>query len=189
MNEIIKDHDKAVDEFIEYLDEKIEAARERLNGLFNPADYPDIKDLKHRMRLVVRFDPIPNSEDFRLDLNDDQVKELQKQLDERKVELEKEMLSELWGRLKEVLEHVYTRLSDDDPKFRSTLTTKIDDLVKSLPLLNVSDDKNLNEIVKMTEKKLGNLSADDLRHDDKFRTAKAKETKEILDKMANYFTD
>lgn len=186
MNEVIQQHEKAVDEFISFLDKKIAEARERLNSMFNEEDYPDPSSLKYRMRLQLRFDPLPDKDDFRLSLSDEINKALMKELEERKAELEKAALADLWDRLKEVLEHVFERLNDGDAKFRNTLTDKINDLVTLLPTMNISNDKNLNAIIKMTEKSLANLDPAGLREDKKFRSDKAKETKAILDKMANY---
>lgn len=187
MNDVIQKHNEAVDRFIEFLDKKVEEARIRLNGLFNEADYPDPYSLKGRMRLQLRFDPLPDKDDFRLSVSDEVNKTLMKELEERKVELEKAAMDDLWGRLKEVLEHVFERLNDEDAKFRNTLTDKVNDLVKILPTMNICNDKNLTAIIKMTEKSLANLDPEGLREDKKFRSDKAKETKAILDKMANYY--
>ena len=50
----------------------VDEARQSLNGLFNPADYPAPDKISGLFTMRVDVDPMPTAEDFRVALSEDE---------------------------------------------------------------------------------------------------------------------
>lgn len=181
-NEYFQEVSKFLNLYPGYKDE----ARQRLNGMFAEEDYPELDQLKGKYGMAIQLQPIPDADDFRVSLNEDDVEAIR---DAYRQQLEKSMAEankELWERLYEVVGHLLERLATADAKFKNSLVENIRELCELMPKLNITDDENLNAMVAEVQQTLAGLSPDALRKNPDLRGQAASQARKILDKMQHY---
>lgn len=186
MRKLKDQFDQAVREFLGNYDEYREAARSKLGGMFNPADYPGSSEIAGKFQFSTDIEPVPNSGDFRVNIQSKEAANIKKQLDQRVEERVQEATKDLYVRLNTVVGRLADKLADKDAIFRDSLIDNIAELVNLLPKLNVAADPNLESLRKETKKKLGALEPDTLRKDVVARDKAVDDAKAILDKMSAY---
>lgn len=186
MRELKDEFEAAVKEFVENYPAYRAEAEQRLNGMFDPADYPGVQDIKRRYGFRVDIEPVPEGKDFRVTLQAKDAQRIQKEIDARVKDREAEAMKDLFLRLHRVVEHFAEKLSDPEAIFRDSLVENVVELVALLPKLNVADDKELKKLTAEAKKSICAHSPDVLRSEPKVREQAANDAKAILDKMAAY---
>ncbi|MHB1678655.1 MAG: hypothetical protein ACYCSS_14210 [Sulfuriferula sp.] len=162
-----------------------EDARLLLNGMFQESDYPAPSEMMGKFSVEIETLPLPAAADFRVDLGNEEVERIQKELQSR---LEKEFANankDLWTRLQNAVDNIVGRLSFPDNKFHDTLISNLQDLVTLIPNLNVTGDSNLEAVRKRCEA-LTAHSPNTLRNDTVVRADVAKQAREISEIMDAY---
>ena len=172
-----------VDDFIKDFPRAKESAKVRLGHLYNDDDYPDPESLRRKFRLEYRFMPIPRGEDWRVDLNDDDIRLIKEDIENQVQAAANESMADVRRRLTDCLEKLYTSLDDDGKIFRNSLIGNAVELVELIPKLNITNDKELDNYAKELKQKFGSVNPDSLRDDPKLRKNKANEAKDILKRM------
>ena len=177
--------EKAVNNFIyQYYTLKTEAEH-RLNTMYKEKDYPDKESLKEKYSFNINILPIPDGKDFRVNLQNEEVAKIQKDIEKRtKLTIEKSIQS-LWKRLYEAISRMADQLSNKHGKIYDSLIGNVKELCHLLPALNITDDKVLNDMKEEIEKKFI-ISAESLRENKKYRQSKAREARDIVNKMKCY---
>ena len=177
--------EKAVNNFIyQYYTLKTEAEH-RLNTMYKEEDYPDKESLKDKYSFNINILPIPDGKDFRVNLQNEEVAKIQKDIEKRtKLTIEKSIQS-LWKRLYEAISRMADQLSNKHGKIYDSLIGNVKELCHLLPALNITDDKVLNDMKEEIEKKFI-ISAESLRENKKYRQSKAREARDIVNKMKCY---
>jgi hypothetical protein len=107
-----------VDIFVRtYATEISKQAFER-GAMFNRDEYPDVSDIRSKFRFVLNTMPLPTSGDFRVDIGNEALKEVQEQYDRYVEERIAASNQDLWERLKTQVEWVRDRMAaiiDHDP--------------------------------------------------------------------------
>lgn len=175
----------AVAEFIRAYPTLVEADRDRLGRLFNPADYPSPQKVESLFHLGFKVMPFPDAEDFRLELggNEARIKE------EIRADIEAGInaaVRDLYRRLYEAVAHMAERLKDEDAIFRDSLTRNLDELTDLLPRLNITGDKTLAKMIEETKRTLSGLDPEGLRKDKAHRAETARKAEAIASKMAGF---
>lgn len=163
----------------------VQDAKLMLNGLFNALDYPKVEEIREKYAFSVSVDPLPTGDDFRVDLQGEEVTKIQKEIEDRLQNATQDAMRELWGRLYKATESMVDRLSDPEAIFRDSLITNLEELVSILPRLNMTDDPELEKMRREVEEKLIKDPAV-LRTDKDERKQTADEAKAILDSMAAF---
>lgn len=174
---------KTVSDFITEYPNLVEDAKKRLNGLFNPADYP--KDITGKYSFAVQIDPMPTAIDFRVDLASEEVDMIRRDIERRTEAATEEATKDLWTRLHTAVSAMVERLSTPDAIFRDSLIGNMSDLVEILPRLNLTDDPELDRMTKEIEQKLI-TDPEELRRDKQTRAAVANDAAAIMASMAAY---
>jgi hypothetical protein len=159
---------------------------QRLNGLFNPSDYPDPLKIRSKFSVDIVVSPLPDSNDFRVGLQREEITRIQNEIADREKQLLARAMRDCWSRLYEVVKHMSEKLQDKDATFRDSLVGNIINLVGLLPKLNLTNDQQLESMRKDIETKLTQTCPDDLRRSKDIRTKVAQEATELLDQMAGY---
>lgn len=180
--------EKAVETFLINYPALIEEAKQRLNGLYNEKDYPPIGKILKKYNFSIQFDPIPDSADLRISLNQEEITSISKDIETRLKEAIANANKDLWTRLFEVVKHVSDRLHEKDAIFRDSLINNIIELVQLLPRLNITDDPNLEKIRKDIEARLCTVRPEEIRESEEIRKNTARTADEILNSMAGYLT-
>lgn len=174
----------AVQKFIMQYPKLIEEARIRLNGMFREDDYPNVSYMTRKFDMHISFMPISSTNDFRLDVDQQEVEKL-------KVQIESEMharitsaANSIWVRIKDAVSHMVDKLSDKDAIFRDSLVDNIAELVDLLPRLNFTQDKAVQSAIASMKELL--VAPHLLRTNANMRNQKALEAKAILDKVSDF---
>lgn len=149
-----------------------------LGSMYEPGDYPEPGQIRHRFDMRTVFTPVPDAADFRVDVGDAAVEQIRKSITEAVEQRLKGATRNCWERLAEVTKAMAMALDDPQRVFRDSLVENIRELVVLLPKLNVAGDKNLDiELDKARTFLL--IEPDALRKDKKLRRVTADKAAEI----------
>jgi len=185
MNEYKRTFEQEVAQFIRVYPEYVSNAKTRLGDMFNPLEYPDVSDLAHRFTFDVNYAVIPNTGDIRVEMSNKEKAELTKQVEANMKTQEEAAVKATMERMKEVVERMYTSLSNEK-RFSHTMVDGLRDLVSLIPSFNFTNNQEIKDISE-SMKKLCTHDAEDLRKDKALRLSTAKEADEILRKMSGVF--
>jgi hypothetical protein len=194
MRQFIQDTDTLVDWFCTNYPTYIAQARTKLNGLFNPADYPSVAEIRGKFGL--RFDvfPLQSADDFRVELGSNEVSRIRQEIQASSDAMLNKAMADVWGRMKDVVGHMAERLkayqTTADGKvlstFRDSLVSNITDLLDVLPTLNLTNDPHVDEFAREIREYLTVYSPEALRNSETIRVDVASRADEILSKMAAF---
>lgn len=161
-------------------------AREKLNGMFNAADYPGANDIQNKFSFAVSISPLPDAGDFRITLSDGETDRIKDEITARADNATAAALRDLWGRLYSAVKHMSEKLKDKDAIFRDSLTGNIAELCELLPRLNITDDPALENARREVERELTGYNPDTLRKNETERETAARKAAEIADAMSAF---
>jgi len=186
LREQVEEFDTAVHTFVSSYPELQQKAKKFLGSMYRGEDYPEVASIKGWYSMRVKAFPVPAASDFRVKLSDQQVGQLRKQLEsDVRSSLDKAM-QDLWQRLYDMTGKFTTRLAKSDAVLRDSLLGNLKELCEQIPVLNLTEDKRLEQVRKQVLDKLGKYQMDNLREDDVLRKQVAKEAEAIHKSMAAY---
>lgn len=195
------DLQKAVDEFVKDYANIRERAKKKLGKTWNEADYPTPAQLKNRWHIEIRFNPMPDKKDFRVDLPAEELARVAANIDEQVKQGLENTTRDLFERLYAVVLTLRDKLKgykvtttgkgktkkqSVEGGFRDSIVENIKVLCTMLPRLNVTNNPDLVKLVKDAERSLGVQDPDVLRDDDKARADTIAEADKLLKAMADY---
>lgn len=173
--------DARVREFVrDYPQLKVDAIK-RLGSMYNPQDYPATDEIASRFSIQVEFTPVPTAHDFRVNLNEEYVDSIRRDLTRRMEARQNDAVKHCWERVREVVAHIHERLADKDKTFRDTLISNAEELLTILPALNITGDPELASVAEDVRSLL--IAPDRLRQDDMLRSQTADRAADILAKF------
>jgi hypothetical protein len=153
--------------FLNKYDDLVTEMAFKLGSLFNRDEYPSRDEVNHKFYFRTNYFPLPQSGDFRVDIGNEMLAELQDNYAKHLSEKVNEAMSDVWSRLHETLKHLSERLEIGDKGekkiFRDSLIENAQELCDLLSKLNVTNDPKLEEARKDLEQALFGVSAKDLR--------------------------
>jgi hypothetical protein len=179
-----------VRDFVANYEGYVEAAKVRLNGLFDAADYPRPQDISKRFKFVMSVDPVPAAPDFRVDLGESETALVRQQITAHVESKLNDAMKDIWTRLRDVVSKMAERLraykvtpDGVTGAFRDSLVANIVELIDVVPALNIANDPTVDEFVAAIRAQLVANPAQVLRDDEKIRTETAAAAEAILAKM------
>lgn len=197
MSELRTQFEEAVAQFAGEYKQYVADARVRLNGLFNPDDYPAPSKIRRKFSFQVKVLPLPDADDFRVALSNDERDRIRRQITEDMQAAMAEATMDLWKRLHEAVSHMAERLQayavDEQTgkvmhPFRDTLVTNLIELVDVLPKLNVAGDTELQRLTNDVRDRLLRVPAQTLRDSASERQATAQAADQIMKQMSEYMS-
>lgn len=184
-----------------------------LGALFNRDDYPTVDELRSKFRFAFTINPVPMAQDFRIDIGQEALKELQERMNQDTERRITAAVSDAWNRVKEQVEWIHTRMTavleyepgkveevkevDDDgnvtgliikktrrPKLHESMLDQGLELCSLLRDLNVTNDPKLEDARQMLEKALVHVDMKSLKESPEMQQATKKAMEDILDKFA-----
>ena len=186
MRDLKIEFDAAVNDFISEYPDLIRRAENDLNGLFRSQDYPDPAALRDKFSLSVSVSPVPDSDDFRVSLTDDEVDRIKQDIELRVKDSVSAAMGDLWDRLFKCVKHMADKLKDQKAVFRDSLVGNIRELCDLLPRLNLTSDPDLDAMIHEVRSSLSGLDPEVLRKHEIDRRVAADSADDILKKMASY---
>lgn len=171
----------AVDELRTYYNALKEEAQARLQDLYNPDDYRE--DMLGRIGFNWSYPaitPPPYLQLLRQDIYDREVANAKARLKETVLIMEETFVTEL----KEMVSHLAERLTGVDEEgrqktFKDSSVEKLGEFFERFKMLNVSSNKELEDLVTKAKSVLGNVEAKELRKNVLLRTEIAGELQQV----------
>ncbi len=176
----------------------------RLGTLFRVADYPGMRqegetlrflfpqELRDKFSFATDVKPMPDADDFRVNIGDEERERLKKQISESVQASLRAGTRDLWQRLYEVVRHMSTRMAEYNaaedgkkPRLYKSMVTNVVEIVDVLPRLNISGDEELDRMTDTIRRSLL-VDTEELRKSESLRTDTAKAATEIMQRMAAY---
>lgn len=184
--------DKAVGEFLTQWDTFVAEAKVKLNGLFDASDYPTLAKLRDKFEFRWQVRPVPDANDFRVNLGADEVSAIRANLRESLQATVDEAMKDVWGRMRDVVSKMAERLKAYDPNnpsaapFRDSLVTNITDLLDMVPSLNLTGSPEVNAFANAMRESLTKHDAQALRDKVWAREDTAQRAEAILAQMSAF---
>lgn len=125
---------------------EVQAARARLGTMYRPEDYPEAWQLDDRFSINLEFTPVPDAQDFRVDVSAEAQDELRASVTQAVALRQAEAVKATFVRVRDVVSKIADRLSKDDPIFKDTLITNAEDLCTVLDALNITSDPQITQV-------------------------------------------
>lgn len=165
----------------------IELAKLHLGDLFNPYDYPDLDELKSKFGFRLVFSPLPESGDFRLDIPQQDMQEMQEKYDMAFNDRLKDAMREPWEKLHKMLTDMSEKLTEESEenkkRFHDSFVSNPVELCGLLTHLNITKDPQLEQARRALELTMLGIDIDDVREDKGCRTELKSKVDEILNKF------
>jgi len=181
MEEYQREHTGLVNIFIREYPNLRDSAINRLNTLFNESDYPDAQALVKKFNISYNITPITDSEDLRVEMSKDEVKQIKKNIENGMQDKINNAKNSIVERAGIAVSAMYEKLNNNTATFRDTLVGNVISLVELIPSMNFDDDEQLNKLQKKLSKL--NVPAASLRKDMEVRKDTAKKAKKLLKKI------
>lgn len=174
----------AVDAFLDMYNLRMREAKYKLGDLFNVEDYPFATELRSKFAFKVNYYPLPESGDFRVDINNAAVEALQERYESAYEAKMREAMNDIWQRVHKSLSGMSSALGyDDNGKkriFRDSMVENAADLIDVLRKCNITNDIQLEAIASKLDDMLTGVSAERLRDDEYLRDDTKRGLDEIL---------
>ena len=176
-----------VDDFCnQYPAIKLEA-QQILGSMYDPKDYPDDDRIRDKFDIDMAVFPVP-SNDFRVELADDELSRIQKDIEARVQNSAQLAMRDAWDRLYEKVTHIAGKLADPKAIFRDSTIENARELCDVLTRLNFTDDPNLEAMRTEVEQQLVSHHPDALRNDPILRQDMAAKARDIANRMDIFMT-
>lgn len=177
-----------VDAFSAVYTTAIQAAQFKLGDLFDADEYPDVATIKDKFNFVYGFSPVPEAGDFRVDIGDEGLRELQKQYEASAERRLADAMQVNWDRLYKSLStlsrqlHIDKDTGDKGKLYDSTLESALE-LCDMLKGFNITEDVELELARKQLQQTLQGVDLKELRKDDIVRGHIKEEIDAIIGKF------
>jgi hypothetical protein len=164
-------------------------ARTNLQAMFKAEDYPTLDEVKEKFGFSLVFSPLPESGDFRLDVANEDLKDLQ---DSYEADFNNRLAKAVrapWEKLYKELQSLSSKLDDSnaDPdkkkRYHDSLLENPQELCRLLTALNVTNDPKLEEARRDLERVLIGVEMEDIKESELIRSDVKARVDAILEKF------
>lgn len=172
-----------VDEFLKNYRNAKEQAKADKKGMYNESDYPTETELRDLFAVNTSFFPLPDSGDFRLDIDDDVLEDLRKKAEQEYKKAHDNATAFLYERLERLVTLYFNGTDNPEKKFHESTVNNLYEFAELLPSLNIGNDEDLNRFAQNIQEFLCPYSVETLRTDMSARAQAAQYAKKILDEL------
>lgn len=184
-----------VENLYQNYDAWVNEAERDLNGMFHRNEYPPRSMIKSHYTFTWHMMPFPSTEDFRLDLGDEEFRRLKEDTEAAIQAAVEETQRDVIKRVRNVVSNMVEALTKYNPdaedkragRFYPSLVGNVRELVALLPTLNFTEDIRLDALAQRIDQELCQHDVDVLKDDDKLRKNVAEQADDILKKMGEMF--
>lgn len=162
-----------------------ERAAFRMGALFNESDYPSPADLAHRFATTLEIDAVTMGQDFRVEMDEDQVRGIRTDIEYAVKERMARAAREPWERLCARLEGFQEHLGEKKV-LRTATFDNLAEVAELLPMLNFLDDPQIDVACQKVRQMLTGVEAGILRKDTDARAAMSAQVNDILATMRGF---
>jgi hypothetical protein len=183
MKKAIAEFDAAVEAFIARYPDLRREAQITLNGMFNEADYPDMRDIRLKFGAKPDIEALPQARDFRVDLSQGAVDVIRSGIEESVRLACQDAQRCAWEKIRTCLAAMVERLTDPKAVYRDSLFGNVAELVDILPTLNVLEDPEMDKVARKVRDEVLAYSAQQCRDDKDARAQAAAKVDAIMKLM------
>jgi hypothetical protein len=174
----------AVDDFCRDYPNFVEERKNKLRGMFDPNDYPSVRDIRSKFNLGYHTFPVPEADDFRSDvLDQDTIEDIKRELTETSDQVLAGAMTDTKEQIIKVVGLMSTRLAEYKPgesRMYESLVGNVRDLADLLPAFNFDNDPAFDALTKRIQKELCAEEVDTLKANGKVRDTVKKSADDIL---------
>lgn len=189
MNTIERNMNAMIQDFFDSYDDLVLDAKLHLGSLFNANDYPSINSLKDKFGFKLVFSPLPESNDFRLDIPQMDMEELASKYESAFNDRLNDAMRENWDKLHKTLTHLSEKLTENEEdteskkRYHDSLITNATELCGLLTHLNITKDPKLEEARRSLELTMLGVDIEDIKEHADVRSNVKNKVDEILNKF------
>jgi hypothetical protein len=181
-----RDFNAAVEVFVPDFPALKDKARGKLNGMFRDADYPEAEVLRAAFSFEVVNYPLPETDDLRVKLTDNQVSAIKKQIDKTLRNATDAALRDGWNRLLEAVQHAREIFANPKARVTRALFDNLNATCDLLTRLNPTDDANFSAMTAEVKDGIASLDRRMVRKSKDVRGEAEKRAAAIEKKMAGF---
>jgi hypothetical protein len=161
---------RLVEQFVNQYDKLVLQAQMKLGALFNPDDYPHVDTVREKFRFSVKFAPVPEVGDWRVNVGNEAQEMLKESYAEYYQANLEQAYADVWERTHEALKRMSEKLSGEKKQiFRDTLVGNVQEMIDLLDKFNITGDPKMKQAKVKMESALSGITPDALREDDALR--------------------
>jgi len=151
-------------------------------------DYPTIDKMRSYLYMNWRLEPIATENDFRFEVPDTIKQRLVQRDEDIKSDITNDLMQRLMKPMKHFVEKLAVPIGEDGAKFHNSLVGNLNELLVTLPALNIYNDPRVDALLKDVEViiKPYVFSPDVLREVPEARDAASNKMKELLKQFDGY---
>jgi hypothetical protein len=162
--------EELVDEFVANYPNHVQAAQQSLGDMFDPTEYPSAEEVRSKFGFRLVFTPLPESGDFRVNVGNADMAELQQQYDDAFNKRLADAMLEPWHKMFDLLSSMSAKLDDDNHegktrRWHDTFLTNAEDLCQMLTHLNLTGDPELERARQKLERAIRTADLENLKED------------------------
>jgi hypothetical protein len=116
--------DQCVTAFLQNWVNVMDLAKDTQGDMFNSADYPDLSDLKRRFRFSIGYSPVTDTDDFRMNMQEEEAEALRKQVEAKTKQQMEDLMREPLERLRSVVQRLNEVTQKDERVVRNSRNGK-----------------------------------------------------------------
>jgi hypothetical protein len=189
MNTIERNMNAMIQDFFDSYDDLVLDAKLHLGSLFNANDYPSIDSLKDKFGFKLVFSPLPESNDFRLDIPQMDMQELASKYESAFNDRLNDAMRENWDKLHKTLTHLSEKLTENEEdteskkRYHDSLITNATELCGLLTHLNITKDPLLETARRELELTMLGVDIEDIKEHASVRNDVKSRVDDILSKF------
>lgn len=184
-----KEYEEECNKFLNSYETLIEEAKDRLKEMFNFSDYPSKLELTDKFGMHTAFFPVPST-DFRVVLDEEEIAKLKSSVE---IEIQERLniaAKDNWKRIKESLNNLKNGLNNKTEGkgsgFRDSLFTNLEEIVNTIPKLNITDDNNITEVIKEISE-IAKIDPNDARKNTSVKVDTIQKVDDVMNKFSSFF--
>lgn len=174
--------DRCAADFIAEYPTLAQRAKSELGALFDPSDYPS--DIASKFNVEVSIMPLPDAQDFRVDLPEDAIDEIRSNITRELEKTTGDAMRDVYSRLFDQVHKIVTSFADPKGKINSITINNLKELLDLIPSLNFVDDQMIEQFRKRAEALI--VDADVIREMPERRRDIAEQAAQIESDMAAF---
>lgn len=160
-----------VDKFVNEYPNFVQISKNHLGTLAKDDDYPTTDEIRNKFAFSIVFTPVPESGDFRVDVAQEDLKELKEQYESSFDNRVKDAMKEAWDRLHDLIKGMSDKLRDEESadgtevkkRYHGSLITNATELCAMLTHLNITKDPQLESARQDLERAMYGVDIDDIK--------------------------
>jgi hypothetical protein len=165
-----QEFNRLVEVFLSSYDKLVLQAQMKLGTLFNQDDYPPVEMVRDKFKFSVKFAPVPEVGDWRVDVGHEAETILRDSYAEYYQNNLNQAYADVWERTHEALTRMSEKLSGEKKQiFRDTLVSNVTEMIDLLDKFNVTGDAKMRAAKHKLESVMLGITPDALREDDHLR--------------------